>query len=126
MLLSFFGGIFAFMLPLVIFFMLIPSSDAESYEDACWISSVPIFRLTFIITFIIFGTGFAIHMFTKFRVNYFYIFQLDPAHKVTHIQLYRVSQIIQIIPLIDCYDNAQFVAKLLPDSTHGLQVRLRI
>lgn len=48
MLISFFGGVFIFMLPLILFFILVPSSGGDNYYNACWVSSFPTFRMTFI------------------------------------------------------------------------------
>lgn len=49
MLLSFFAGLFTFMIPLLLFFMLVPSSDGRNYYNTCWISTISTFRMTFLI-----------------------------------------------------------------------------
>lgn len=39
------------------------------------------------------GTAFAIRTFKRFKVNYLFIFELDPYYKITHIQFLRVGVI---------------------------------
>lgn len=83
--LYFFGGLVAFMLPLLIFFIFIPSSKDREYYDPAWVSTVPTFRMTFATIQVLFSAGFAIQIFKKYKVNYMFIFELSPSHKITHI-----------------------------------------
>lgn len=83
--LSYFGGIFTVMLPLVIFFMCAKASTSDYSNLMCWLSAFPVFRLAFMLSFLIGGSGLCIQMFRKYQVNYIYILELDPHHKVTHI-----------------------------------------
>lgn len=89
--LSYFGGICTVILPLVVFFMANKASISDFSNFMCWLSAFPVFRLTFMLSFVIGGAGLCIQMFRKYQVNYIYILELDPHHKVTHMQLYRVS-----------------------------------
>jgi len=82
---AFFVGAICFMIPMIIFFIAISTRNDSDLDERCWLSSIPVFRLTFMIIFLIGASGFAIQMYKKFRVNYFYIFELDPNYKITHI-----------------------------------------
>lgn len=66
------------------------NEEADGEEDFdesndCWLSAMPVFRFTFMLNFVIFATGFSIMIFKRYKVNYLYIFALDPKFKVTHI-----------------------------------------
>ena len=50
-----------------------------------------------ILNFIIFGSAFCIKVFLEYRINYLYIFQIDPNHKMTPWQLYKISGILYFI-----------------------------
>ena len=97
MLLSYFTGIFTVIIPMIIFYLATDPSamnDEQMFKNECWISTMPVFRFSFMCSYVVFGTGLAIHVFNNYKINYLYIFELDPRHKVTHIQLYRVSMVM--------------------------------
>jgi len=73
-LIAFFGGIsFVFFL-LGVYFMLIPSYEEKDLDARSELITVLIFRFTFIIIYIILATGFGIHVFNLYNINYLYIF----------------------------------------------------
>jgi len=73
-LIAFFGGIsFVFFL-LGVYFMMIPSYDEKDLVTHSEKITVLILRFTFIIFYIILATGFAIHVFNLYNINYLYIF----------------------------------------------------
>jgi hypothetical protein len=47
----------------------------------------------------------------RFRVNYLFIFELDPHYKVTHVQLYRVAMMLLTIFML-CFMGQIFISKL--------------
>ena len=55
---------------------------------------LPVFRLTFIPIFLITGCAIIIRFFRYFKVNYIYIFQLDPEYRIREAQLIRCSLIL--------------------------------
>jgi hypothetical protein len=57
-------------------------------------TTIASFRSIFILCYIIFGTGIAVHVFHHWGINYMYIFELDPHHKMAHFQLYKVSLVL--------------------------------
>jgi len=54
-------------------------------------SALPVFRFTFVFIFYIAAAGVLIQLFRYYQLNYLYLFELDPRHKVTHIQIYKVA-----------------------------------
>jgi len=89
-LISSFSGANLMLLLITIFLLAIPASDG-SYEAERIYSSFPSFRLTFMMIFLMVGTATVIKIFKMFKVNYLFIFELDPNYKLTHVQIFRVS-----------------------------------
>jgi hypothetical protein len=83
---SFFCGIISVTVLFFLFFLLTKGSDGE-YEKHIveWASSFPVFRFLLIFVFIIAATGVDIKILKAHKVNYQYIFDLDPNYRVTHI-----------------------------------------
>lgn len=53
-------------------------------------ASLYTFRFLFMLIFTLAAAGFVIKILKQFRINYMFIFELDPQYKITHIQLFRV------------------------------------
>lgn len=49
------------------------------------------FRISTILSYILFATGFAIQVFNSYGINYLFIFECDPNQKMTSHQMYRVA-----------------------------------
>lgn len=73
-LIAFFGGISLVFFLLGVYFMLIPSYEEKDLDTRSELITVLILRFTFIIFYIILATGFAIHVFNLYNINYLYIF----------------------------------------------------
>lgn len=60
--LAYFAGLITVLVPLIIFFLAIKAEEIDEHYDQkqCWLSSMPVFRFTFMLTFLIFATGFDI------------------------------------------------------------------
>ena len=83
-LISFFGGIgFVFFL-MGVYFFFIPTPNEKDVDANSEIVAALILRFTWIIFYIILATGFAIHVFNLYNINYLYIFECDPMEKVNH------------------------------------------
>jgi uncharacterized membrane protein YqjE len=54
-------------------------------------SSLYTFRFLLMIVLTVVFAGLAIKILRAYRVNYLYIFELDPNYKITFMQLFRVS-----------------------------------
>ena len=94
--LYFFSGTLLISTIITIIGLIIPSSEPGNDQIDmqelifCW----PVFRFVFML---IFGLGLIsldVYILRKYRVNYMFIFGLDPHYKVTHVQLIRVAMML--------------------------------
>lgn len=86
-LLSFFSGSLTVILLVTIFVMLINPSKYEDYL-VNWnkiFASFPTFRFFLMIALTLLFTGIDVKILRAFKVNYLFIFELDPHYKITHI-----------------------------------------
>lgn len=77
-----------------------PASETSEWSE--WLeifASFPSFRFIFMIILLLALTAFDIRILRGFKINYLFIFELDPHYKLTHIQIYRVSSIVFNLPL---------------------------
>ena len=64
-------------------FLWIPSYSGDTdYNE--FIDALDVERVSFIVTYIVFASGLAIQILQSYGINYLYIFELDPHHKMTH------------------------------------------
>ena len=87
---SVFSGALGILSIITIMVLLIPGVE-DPWED--WLeifNNFYAFRFLFMIIFLLFFTAVDIYILRRFKVNYLFIFELDPHYKVTHIQLLRV------------------------------------
>jgi hypothetical protein len=93
-LLSFFAGTLLITLLVTIGAIIMPADTEEESEKILdWekvILTLPVFRFFFMIILLLCLTSLCIFILRKYRVNYLFIFELDPHYKVTHIQIIRV------------------------------------
>jgi hypothetical protein len=91
---AFFCGAITIIVFMIITLLSIPDSGLEKQlrrtEDQL-MSSIPTFRFLFMLTFILAASGVVIRYLRIYHINYMYIFELDPAYKITHAQLFKVS-----------------------------------
>lgn len=86
-LLAFFSGSLAVTLIVTFFVCLLDPSKYESWETN-WnkiFASFPTFRFFLMIILTLFFTGIDVKILRAFKVNYLFIFELDPHYKITHI-----------------------------------------
>lgn len=75
-----------------------PSDDQELPYD--YFKPIDLmFRLSFIITYILAACGFCIQWYNHFGVNYLYIFECDPNIKMTHYQMYRLALLVFLVQM---------------------------
>lgn len=55
---------------------------------------MPTFRFLLMILFTVASAGVAIKVLRRYKVNYIFIFQLDPHYKVTYLQLIRIALVM--------------------------------
>ena len=54
----------------------------------------PLFRCTVCMIVVIFGSAGCIAVFRKFDVNYLYIFEIDPSHRMREMQMLRLAMVL--------------------------------
>lgn len=69
--------------------------------------------------FTLFSTGVVIGILRKFKINYLFIFELDPHYKITQIQLFRVRNFA--LMLLDFFDASHDFRILL----YGLSIHYK-
>jgi hypothetical protein len=96
---SLFGGASCILLVVAAFFIFIPSTTGDpDYIEI--VRSMPVIRVAFILTYIVFASGLVMQTLQSYGINYFYIFELDPHHKITQYQLYKISMIMFFIMIL--------------------------
>ncbi|CDW91778.1 xenotropic and polytropic retrovirus receptor 1 [Stylonychia lemnae] len=97
---SIFSGALAVIAIVAILVLLIPGAE-DPWED--WIeifSNLFAFRFLLMIIVVLVFSAVDIYILRKFKINYLFIFELDPNYKITHIQLTR-SFMIKLDYLFD-------------------------
>lgn len=96
---SFFCGTITIITFMFIVLLSIPDSALEKKQLTInsttteLFSSMYTFRFLFMIIFTLASTGVVVKILKQYKVNYMFIFELDPQYKITHVQLFRVSSI---------------------------------
>lgn len=90
---SFYFGALAILIPLNIYLMFRPgySPLTDNYKHKEWINTDFIFRLFLFVTLIVLGTASAVQILRNSKINYVYIFGIDPTQQVTHYELYAAG-----------------------------------
>lgn len=103
-LLAFFSGTLLVTTLITVFAILLPPDDplmdVIDWEEV--LLTMPVLRFCFMLVLALFFIATDVMILRKFRVNYLFIFELDPNYKVTHIQLYRVAMMLLTI-LMFCF-----------------------
>lgn len=89
MLISYFGGLLSMIFFALIIVVVVPEGQDKDFdrphaEEEIY-ASIFTFRFLLMILFTICSAGIAIKFLRKFKVNYIFIFQLDPNYKVTYL-----------------------------------------
>jgi hypothetical protein len=113
----------SFLVPLTCFFAFTPNPanfDPNVDPDlGDWLNIEYTFRLFLFVTLIILGTASCVQILKAYKINYIYIFEIDPFYQMTSIQLYRVTLLMSVI-LMTCLMAQIIVFKfywLFPDNT---------
>ena len=78
-----FGGISLAMVMLSLCFVIMPASGGQA-DLSLLLSSVMIGRVTLILVYLMFACAIVVQVFNSYSINYLYIFEFDPKHKMTH------------------------------------------
>src|SRR5690606_5988771 len=94
-LISFFCGLLVMIGFVTTILLVVPESEAHLFDRPHAVqhiySTFYTFRFLFMLLFTLFSTSIVIGILKKYKINYLFIFELDPHYKVTSIQLLRVS-----------------------------------
>ena len=98
----FFGGASSMLILISAVLLFIPAAKGEDWELVEFLDNMDVERLSFIITYIVAATGLVIQTLQSYGINYLYIFELDPNHKMTPYQLYKVAIILLFLSMLAC------------------------
>jgi hypothetical protein len=113
LLLSFFSGTLLITFLVLLGAIFIPTEGKDKLLD--WeeiVVTLPIFRFIFMVILLITFVAVDVYILRKFRINYLFIFELDPNYKITHVQLFRVSYNFFLI-FSDRDDDAYYIYDML-------------
>lgn len=114
-LISFFAGTLLVSVIITIFAIIVPSKEFslnKTHFD--WnelVLTLPIFRFFFIVILALALIAMDVYFLRKYRINYMFIFGLDPTYKVTHVQLFRVAMMLLTVWML-CFMVQCFIVKL--------------
>lgn len=119
---SFFCGAISIVMFVTIILAIIPASVIE-FRHKKLFSTFPAFRIPLVLIIILFASAYALKVFKKYKVNYLFIFELDPYYRLTHIQLLRV---IFVLICVGWYDFAIYMVNVLYAIAVYSEARLHI
>ena len=95
-LLHFFAGTLLSISIFTLFALLIPTTDPNGIllDIEELIFAMPVFRFVLVLVFGLGLISLDVYILRKYRVNYMFIFGLDPNYKVTHVQLIRTAMML--------------------------------
>ena len=82
------------MLVLVLIFLIAIPAQNDPGETTDWkeiSSGIDTWYITLMVCFMITSTAVAVHVYKRYNINYPFIFEIDPHHKLLHHQLYKVA-----------------------------------
>jgi hypothetical protein len=94
---SFFAGAIMILVFIILIMLFTPAAYDATTRIMKLYASFPPFRFTFVVVFILAATGIDIMILKKYKVNYLFIFELDPNYKITHVQFFRVAMVFMFI-----------------------------
>lgn len=98
-LLSFFSGTLLITTLITLIAIMLPPEDPRhhiiDWEEI--VLTLPVYRFFFMLILGLIFVATDVMILRRFRVNYLFIFELDPHYKVTHVQLYRVAMMLLTI-----------------------------
>ena len=112
-LLSFFSGTLLITTLITLTAILLPPAD-PNHSIIDWeeiVLTLPVYRFVFMLILGLFFIATDVMLLRRFKVNYLFIFELDPHYKVTHVQLFRVAMMLLTIFML-CFMGQIMVSKL--------------
>ena len=94
-------GMLGFLVPMCFYviFMHKPANYNPNVDPDIgdWTNIEYIFRLFFFVTLIVLGTASVVQILKTYKINYMYIFEIDPKNHMTYYQLYRVTLLMSVV-----------------------------
>jgi hypothetical protein len=89
-LLAFFSGTLLISILITIFIVLIPNGNftipgSEYFDWDEMILTIPVYRFVLMLIIALIFVSVDVYILRRFRVNYMFIFDLDPNYKITHV-----------------------------------------
>ena len=98
---SFSLGLLALAIPLNIFLLCVEDTQWLNREPSSdignWLNIGYIFRFFLFFDIIVFGTASVVHILKIYKINYIYIFEIEPRYQATHWQLYSFGLLLFLI-----------------------------
>jgi len=82
-LMAFLGGALCLIVFFTILLLSTPATDGYVFQALKLYASFPAFRFTLVLCIILAATGMNIKILKRYKVNYLFIFELDPSYKIT-------------------------------------------
>jgi hypothetical protein len=96
----FLAGAIAVALLFWVFFLVYPEQSHRVNPWDLLLSGEDTYIFTWVIVFILLSCSVCIQVFRAYNVNYSFIFEIDPKHKIIHHQMYRVTMLFFFIWLM--------------------------
>ncbi len=93
------SGIIFSLLAFLIIVMFIPDIHGIT-ETELFYRELPIYRVSFMMILVFFGTGVCIGFFREYKVNYLYIFGIVARHKMNQYQFYKICLLLITLLLV--------------------------
>jgi len=93
-LMSYFGGLLTMIMFTLIVVTVAPYERDPIESKREIFASMSTFRFLLMVLFTVASAGVAIQVLRRYKVNYIFIFELDPNYKVTYLQLIRLTLIL--------------------------------
>jgi len=86
LLITFFCGIISVTMLFFLIFILMNGTDGHKIEEVEeWAASFPVFRFLLVLVFIVTAAAIDVYIMKTNRVNYQYVFELDPNYRMTQV-----------------------------------------
>lgn len=96
----FFAGVSVTLLIFAFFLYFVhPQLKSDSASRADLFSADAIYRTCYIFIFIILASGICVSVWTRYNINYMYIFDFSAKHKLTQWQLFKVGFFLATVTL---------------------------
>ena len=98
---SFYFGLLLLAIPLNLFLLFSkdPASVNPNQEQHIrnWLNIIYTFRFFFFVFLIVLGTASCVQILRAYKINYIYIFEINPVNQMTHYQIYSFALLLFLV-----------------------------